>query len=87
MKQMADLSEEVLAKNGLAELHAIVVDYINHNEKALALDLLCEYAIEHGIAITQRQFNLITEFANELSLGSIVISNRTISQLRRLSDL
>lgn len=70
MKQIADSSEEILANNGLAEFHAIVVDYIRHLESALALDLLCEYIIEHYIAITQWQFNSIPEAASKI-LGGV----------------
>ena len=87
MKQIADLSEEVLANNGLAELHAIVVDYIQHHESALALDLMCEYIIENNVAITQWQFNSIVDFVKKFSAGSIVVSDQTLLQLKKLSGL
>lgn len=84
MKKLVLLSYVLLKKNSFGDQHNTVLDYVNHNECALALDILCETVIENKITIDRKQLFEIKELAKIYSFGSIKISVNSFRLLELL---
>jgi len=48
------------------ELIEGALDYIQYNEEPLAFEILCDHISEYDVAITQNEYELITQLTEEM---------------------